>query len=193
MAQNFRSALNGFNREDVVQYLEFLNNKHNAQVKQLISDGEFLRQQLEAASKEDHTGELESLKDRCQELERQLSEAQSDKASLEQRCAELQKALDQVSSRPQTCFVQADRELEAYRRAERAERLAMERAGMICRQANAVLAQATAKVDDASGRIGDITTGITAQLEQLCRAVDGSRLTLQDAADAMHQLHIDEE
>ena len=37
--------------------------------------------------------------------------------------------------------------------------------------------------------IGDYT----AQLEQLCRAVDGSRLTLQDAADAMHQFRIDEE
>lgn len=191
MAQNFRSALNGFNREDVVQYLEFLNNKHNAQVKQLVSDGEFLRQQLEAASKADHTRELEELKARCQELERQLSEAQSEKAALEQRCGALQQALDEAGSR--SLPSQTDRELEAYRRAERAERLARERAGMICRQANGVLAQATAKVDDASGRIGDLSAKITAQLEQLCRAVDGSRLTLQDAADAMHQFRIDEE
>ena len=185
MAQNFRSALNGFNREDVVQYLEFLNNKHNAQVKQLISDAEFLRQQLEAASKEDRTRELEELKARCQELERQLQETQSEKAALEQRCGELQKALDGAQTQPQAVTSQADRELETYRRAERA--------GMICRQANEVLAQATAKVDDASGRIGDMAARITAQLEQLCRAVDGSRLTLQDAADAMHQLRIDEE
>ena len=191
MAQNFRSALNGFNREDVVQYLEFLNNKHNAQVKQLVSDGEFLRQQLEAASKADHTRELEELKARCQELERQLSEAQSEKAALEQRCGALQQALDEAGSR--SLPSQTDRELEAYRRAERAERLARERAGMICRQANGVLAQATAKVDDASSRIGDLSAKITAQLEQLCRAVDGSRLTLQDAADAMHQFRIDEE
>ena len=193
MAQNFRSAFNGFNREDVVQYLEFLNNKHNAQVKQLISDAEFLRQQLEAASKEDRTRELEELKARCQELERQLKETQSEKAALEQRCGELQKALDGAQTQPQAVTSQADRELETYRRAERTERLARERAGMICRQANEVLAQATAKVDDASGRIGDMAAKITAQLEQLCRAVDGSRLTLQDAADAMHQLRIDEE
>ena len=33
--QNFRSALNGFNREDVVRYIEFINNQHNAQVAQL--------------------------------------------------------------------------------------------------------------------------------------------------------------
>ena len=29
--QNFRSAFNGFNREDVVHYLEYLNSKHQNQ------------------------------------------------------------------------------------------------------------------------------------------------------------------
>ena len=33
--QNFRSALNGFNRQDVVHYIEYLNNQHNAQLEQL--------------------------------------------------------------------------------------------------------------------------------------------------------------
>ena len=28
----FRSSFNGFNREDVVRYMEFINNKHSAQV-----------------------------------------------------------------------------------------------------------------------------------------------------------------
>ena len=33
--QRFRSALNGFNREDVVNYIEYLNNQHNAKLEQL--------------------------------------------------------------------------------------------------------------------------------------------------------------
>ena len=33
-SQNFRSAFNGFNREDVVHYLEYLNTKHTNQVNQ---------------------------------------------------------------------------------------------------------------------------------------------------------------
>ena len=33
--KHFRSALNGFNRQDVVQYIEYLNNQHNAKVEQL--------------------------------------------------------------------------------------------------------------------------------------------------------------
>ena len=36
--QNFRSAVGGFNREDVVHYIEFLNSKHNAAVNQLRAD-----------------------------------------------------------------------------------------------------------------------------------------------------------
>ena len=45
----FRSALGGFNREDVVHYIEYLNTKHTNQVNQLTSEVEFLRQQLERA------------------------------------------------------------------------------------------------------------------------------------------------
>ena len=45
--QNFRSAFNGFNREDVVKYLEYINNKHQNQVNQLTAESEELRTQLE--------------------------------------------------------------------------------------------------------------------------------------------------
>ena len=47
--QNFRSAFNGFNREDVVKYLEYINSRHHAQVNQLTGENDYLRQQLEAA------------------------------------------------------------------------------------------------------------------------------------------------
>ena len=43
--QNFRSALNGFNREDVVRYIEFINNQHNTQVNQLHTEIQTLRGQ----------------------------------------------------------------------------------------------------------------------------------------------------
>ena len=33
--KNFRSAFRGFNRQDVVNYIEYINNTHNAQVEQL--------------------------------------------------------------------------------------------------------------------------------------------------------------
>ena len=36
--QTFRSALNGFHREDVVRYIEFLNAQHAAEITQLNSE-----------------------------------------------------------------------------------------------------------------------------------------------------------
>ena len=36
--QNFRSAFNGFNREDVAHYLEYINSKHQSQVNQLTAE-----------------------------------------------------------------------------------------------------------------------------------------------------------
>ena len=39
-SQNFRSAFNGFNREDVVHYLEYLNTKHTNQVNQLTAEND---------------------------------------------------------------------------------------------------------------------------------------------------------
>ena len=33
--QHFRTALGGFNRQDVVNYIEYLNNQHNSQIQQL--------------------------------------------------------------------------------------------------------------------------------------------------------------
>ena len=47
-SQNFRSAFNGFNREDVVHYLEYLNTKHTNQVNQLTAENDALRQRVEA-------------------------------------------------------------------------------------------------------------------------------------------------
>ena len=58
-AQNFRSAFNGFNREDVVRYLEYLNTKHQNQINQLTAEAEELRAQLAQQPAEDQVEELE--------------------------------------------------------------------------------------------------------------------------------------
>ena len=41
--QTFRTSLSGFNREDVVRYIEFLNAQHAAEISQLNSELAFLR------------------------------------------------------------------------------------------------------------------------------------------------------
>ena len=74
--QNFRSAFHGFNRQDVVNYIEYMNQKHRSEVEQLNN-------QLRAAKEE-----IVALK----------------------------------AAVPHEDGISGDTELEAYRRAERAER-----------------------------------------------------------------------
>lgn len=220
MAANFRSSFHGFNREDVVHYLDYLNKKHDEVRSQLSSETEALRQKLETMVQSD-PGEVASLKERCAQLEGALSDAQTEKQSLAEQVSSLQEALgagqetlrqtQEALSRTQEALrqAQADRdaekarfgavqsrqelELEAYRRAERAERMARERADQVYRQTNGVLADATTKVEEAATQITDISNHVMSQLDLLRSAVDGSKQALADAAAGLYSLKPKEE
>mgnify|MGYP001414974670 CR=1 FL=1 len=70
----FRASFNGFNREDVVRYMEYINSKHAAQVAQLTNELEYLR------------GKQETLDaDRVSQLERDLGTAQTENESLKEQ------------------------------------------------------------------------------------------------------------
>ena len=72
--QNFRTAFNGFNREDVVHYLEYINTKHTTQVNQLTSENEELRSQLEQCPQEDCREQIDALEARWAELDKRDAE-----------------------------------------------------------------------------------------------------------------------
>lgn len=163
--QNFRSALGGFNREDVVRYIEYINHQHNAQIEQLNTQLQNAREALakaEPKADSDLLAQLEAAQAKCAALEAQLAE------------------------RPHAAPAQTGDELEAYRRAEKAERLARERAAQIYAQANAVLADATLKVEAASD-------GMNAVAEQLARQLQKSQQELRDAVSAMYAIRPEEE
>lgn len=193
--QNFRTAFNGFNREDVVHYIEFLNAKHTAEINQLHSELEYLRgaqakhEEAPAASQaeenddliEQQAGRIRELFDEKNELLKQLQEAEAEKARL---AAELEAARQQGRNAQS----RMEEELEVYRRAERTERLARERADQLYRQANGALADATGMVDEAAGQIGQLTDRVMAQLGELQAAVSGSKQALRDAAATMYAI-----
>ena len=157
VTQRFRSAFNGFNREDVVNYIEYLNNQHVAQVNQLNN-------QLQEAKGAVSADELADL------------QAQLDAAL--QRCAELEKQL-------QTKEATVSRELEAYRRAERAERIAADRVAQLYNQANGALADATAKADDTATQVTELTDALMVQLQQLQTVLSSGGNSMRDAAAAL--------
>lgn len=187
---NFRSSLKGFNREDVVQYIQYINSKHSAEVKQLQSEIQNLKDEIAA-----YQGKLTQPVDTPA-----AEEAEARIVALEQENQSLREALEQAQNQPETQpvapVVSETAELEAYRRAERSERLASERAAQVYQMANGVLADATVQVDEAStqlssatdlaiSRINDLTAQLSDQMHQLQAAVQGSKASLQKAADTM--------
>ena len=183
--QNFRSAFNGFNREDVVHYLEYLNTKHSNQVNQLTAENETLRQQVEALpDAESQRLLVASLEEKCAELTRQLEQSQSRCAELEQQLEQSHCAVPEQVQEP-ALSPSASEELEAYRRAERIEREAKERAELVYFQANSVLTEASARVDGISSDITEMADKVMTQLTQLQVAVSSSKQALQDASSIM--------
>ena len=192
--QNFRSAFNGFNREDVVHYLEYINTKHNNQISQLSAENQELRTALEQRPEEDHTELVESLQNQCTDLTRQLEAERNRCAELTTRLEALQAQYDALSQQTppaepaEAMSALATEELEAYRRAERIEREARERAELVYFQANGVLKEASAKVDGISADITDMADQVMLQLTQLQIAVSSSKQALQDASSIMSSI-----
>ena len=87
----------------------------------------------------------------------------------------------------------AQAELEAYRRAERTERAARQRAAQLCNQANAILADATAKVEEAGSQMEETLGSVSTQLSALQTAILQGKSALRDAATELYALTPDEE
>ena len=194
MQMNFRSAFNGFNREDVVHYIEFLNSKHAAELNQLNSELDYLRssQRAEVAAPapqpvvDDDTmaqqaARTRELFDRCKDLEQKVETLEAEKKQLNAQ-------IDAAKSQQVSYQSRVEEELEAYRRAERTERFARERADNMYRQVNEALASATAKVDDTAKEVGQVTDRVIAQLAELQDAVSGSKQALREAVATMYTI-----
>ncbi len=166
--QNFRTAFAGFKREDVVNYIEYMNNKHKSQLEQLNTQLATAQAQLDKFAGMD-----------CDALQAQLSAANEKIAQLEEQLA---CCSPDSGAKP----VLSGDELEAYRRAERAERLARDRASQIYSQANAALADATVKVEA-------VSDSITALTEQFSVQVQDSKVKLQEAVAAMYAIRPEED
>ena len=168
----FRSAFNGFNRQDVVNYLEYLNNQHATQVSQLTS-------QLQAALAKAAPDQVD--------LREQLDAALA-------RCEALEAELEQLKEESrQAAISNTAQELEAYRRAERAERVAKERAQQVYSQTNAVLADVTVKTEAASNQIGAIADQVCAQLQEYQDSILGTKEAFQEAVAVLYAIHPEEE
>lgn len=199
MNLNFRSALNGFNRQDVANYLEYLNNRHNTEITQLNTDLEALRQQQQKPQIDPQKLALEA---RCMDLQEKLAQAERERDSArqerdealareqaaKQQLEDAQRARDEAVIQASGAKLDTNQELEAYRRAERAERVARERAELVYSETGAVLTQASTRVESALRQMNGISQQVTSHLDTLQTAISASRMALQDAADTIQRL-----
>ncbi|MBE6917425.1 MAG: hypothetical protein E7470_05985 [Ruminococcaceae bacterium] len=182
--QNFRSAFNGFNREDVVHYIEYLNTKHTNTVNQLKSENRTLTEELEqlrATPVRDP-----ELEERCAALEEENGVLTEKAASMEAEIARLQAALSEAEEKASSRV--AAEELEAYRRAERVERAAQERTQQIYRQVMGTLAETATQVDDAADQFKRLSQEFSAHMTEMQDMIDRSRNALMGASATMYSI-----
>ena len=113
------------------------------------------------------------------------SDLQAQLTAALEKCAQLEAQLAGIST--------TEQELEAYRRAERAERIAQERAQQIRTQANAVLADATVKAEAASQQIAELADQANQQLMAYQAAVTDTQNLFQDVVASLAAIKPEED
>lgn len=185
-SMHFRTAFSGFNREDVVKYIEYVNARHSDEVNQLNSEIEYLKSRVAPPAQD--AGLKAQLAAALAENEALKAEV----AQLRERCEELETAPAAPAPRPAAPSTHVEQELEAYRRAERTERLARERASQVYAQANAVLADASLKADAASALVSEISEKTVAQMQAYQASINDAKDALQEAVSALYAIRPEE-
>lgn len=205
---NFRSAFNGFNREDVVHYIEYLNSNHENQVRQLQADlATMQKERFLTEDNERHEEIVAEMREQFEQQESVLTALNAEKDELLAKCSRLEAALasltaENQSLREKTALPEmklntvsgslnaADskpvmstymqEELAAYRRAERVERLATERANAIYRKLRITLQDTAAKTEHAVSSLDSISGQFSAQLSALRTSLFDSKSYLDE-------------
>ena len=207
--QTFRSAFNGFHREDVVNHIAYMTTKHETLVKELRSENDTLRTELEDlrarldedTATQDRAAELEqalegkeaelaALKEELETANQLLNEQAEQMAALREELEEAKEA----AAKPAAIEKSANHwdELRAYRRAETAERQAKERVNDLYTSANTALRGAGATLGATNAAFEALAEKFREDLVELMNAIETGRTALTTAADTLDTLRPEE-
>lgn len=203
--QNFRSAFNGFNREDVVNYISYVTTKHETEVNELRSEIDTLSKDLDAVHSESDS--VEDLEKENAEQKSQIEALQQENGAQKELIAQLQEQLEaqkgeSVQKQGSTSnpaqknsehTPSLNEELNAYRRAESTERRARERVGRMYDRANGVLADASTMLGTSAGDLGMLAEEVQKNLDVFRRALHESCQVLEEAAVSLGTIRPEEE
>ena len=207
--QTFRSAFNGFNREDVVNHIAYMTNKHETVLNQLRSENEAQRTELEELRSRmdeddsersrvpelekavaDRDAELAGLREELETAIQLLHEQAEQMAALREQLEEAKEAAAKVPALEKSANHWD--ELRAYRRAETAERQARERVNGLYDSANAALRSAGATLGDTNAAFEALAEKFRADLVELMGAIETGKTALGGAADILDSLRPEE-
>ncbi len=143
---HFRTAVGGFHKSDVAAYIAAIAKEHQSQLQEKDKEIQQLQQQLDHALEQLHTA---------------AAEAVSEPAAPEPQEASPEDSLDRM-------------ELEAYRRAEAAERIAAQRAKKLYEALGDICTDARTQLENADSAARNSITAMELQLQ-----------TLEDSCDAL--------
>ena len=180
--QNFRTAFHGFNREDVVRFLETATARHTAEVNQLRDEIARLE------------GDLSLLRMRSGDgaSQEELEALQAENARLKAQVEELETQLTEPAATPirdETNW--KDEELAAYRRAETVERQARNRAAQMYHRVNGLIADLAARMDGSKAEMTAAAEDLGQALDQLQLALDGGQSILTEGTATLRALELE--
>ena len=194
--QNFRSAFNGFNREDVVNYISFTSNRHETEVNQLRGELAGVTKELEALREQ--TGGQEDLSRENDELRTQLEQLRQQLEQSRAEAAELREQLEEIETAPAPApkaepVPDCTEELNAYRRAESTERRARERVGQMYDRATGALAEATTRLETSSEDLVQVSERVQKELELFREAICAGGQVLADVSAVISAIRPEED
>lgn len=179
---NFRTAMRGFNRTDVVQFIQRLTAEHEKELRALREENERLTNALDAAQTDLQAAvdEKAVLEDQLLALREQPEEAEA--ATPDVLDAPIAPA--EAVSTPAGANL-TELELAAYRRAEMAERLARERAAAADEQMKALFAQSREKLTLATGDFATMLEAFQTNFDQLRQVIQSAQGVLTESGDGL--------
>ena len=214
----FRTAVSGFNRTDVVNYIESASIEHQKALRKLTDERdrlagenaglqtklEELQAQLQQAKDEAEARgeELRQAKEENESLSEQLNTLAQEGAELAEQLKQAETAAPQeeAEAEPDTqpeapaqdIPSVTEQELAAYRRAEQAERNAAVRARRIYAQLSNLCEDARGRYLDSGEEIAALTADLSTGLSRLQDALADVQVIFDDAQDAFDGMQLPE-
>lgn len=213
----FRSALNGFNRTDVVNYVEALSLEHQKEGRQLRDEAERLAAERDALTMEKAAlvRENAALREKLAQTEEALHtlEATLDAQTQPESAPEMGQETERGTgpepapgTGEQPCGTAAEpeaaaapeesaerQELEAYRRAAQTERNAALRARKLGERLNALCDSARNRYQDTGEDIAALSADLSANIDRLQEAIAGLQLIFDEAEEEFSALELPDE